>query len=405
MKRIPFLLLLTLFCSTSPAFTQTTADSLHAELSTLYSQSDLAGFSVSIVDAQGVLYQQGYGFADLENKIPYTPHTIQPIASVSKTFIGVAMMKAIELGYLSLDSNINELLPFKVVNPHYPDKPITIRQLVTHTSGIKDRDYSVYIKSYILQEKPVYAGSKFTLMEKLLLKRVAKNKKISLEEYLRNVLHEEGRWYKKKNFLKAVPGSKYAYSNIGATLAAYIIELSSGVAFDEFTRKHIFEPLEMQDTQWIVEGKRAKKHASLYNKRGQKFPDYYGITYPAGGLATSCADLSQYLKNIFRGYKGEGNLLSEESFQTMLTEEGVFWGITPKGTFGHAGSNAGVTTYMYFSPSTGTGKIFISNSFVEEKPLTTQVGAIWDVLRKYEAALSANREEQSSQAKKHPREE
>lgn len=399
MKRIPLLLLLTLFCSTSPAFTQTTADSLHTKLSTLYRQSDLAGFSVSIVDAEGVLYQRGYGYADVENKTPYTPHTIQPIASVSKTFIGVAIMKAIELGYLSLESNINDLLPFAVINPHYPDKPITIRQLVTHTSGIKDREFSVYLKSYILQEKPEFNGSKFTLMEKLLLKKVANNNAISLEDYLRNVLNEEGRWYRKKNFLKAAPGSKYAYSNIGAALAAYIIELSSGIAFEEFTKKHIFEPLEMQDTRWIIGGKRWKQHASLYNKNGQKFPDYYAITYPDGGLASSCSDLSKYLAAIIRGYKGEESLLSEDSFQKMLTEEGVFWVIKPKGSLGHTGGDAGVTVYMFFSPSTGIGKIFISNTQIEEKPLTTQLQAIWNALRKYEAALSEGKQEGRSQAK------
>lgn len=393
MKYNIFLLIFILFGGSTPAFTQTITDSLHAELSALYSQSDLAGFSVSIVDAEGVFYQQGYGYADIENKIPYTEHTIQPIASVSKTFIGVAIMKAIELEHLSLDDNINDLLPFGVLNPHYPDKPITIRQLATHTSGIKDRELSVYLKSYILQEKPEYAGSKFTLMEKLLLRKVAKNKAMPLEDYLRNVLSKEGKWYRKKNFLKAAPGSKYSYSNIGAALAAYCIEVSSGMAFEEFTKKYIFNSLDMQDTRWIIGGKRWKQHASLYNKQGQRLPDYYGITYPDGGLASSCSDLSKYLVTVIRGYKGEANILSEASFQTMLNGEGVFWVIKPKGSRGHTGGDAGVTVYMFFSPSTGIGKIFISNTEIEKKPLIGQLQAIWNSLRKYEAALTANKEE------------
>ena len=117
------------------------SDSLTMKLIKIHKQGYINGFSVAIVNENDVLYQTGIGYADTGSKDRFTENTIQNIGSVSKTFIGIALLKAQEMGKLSLDDPINKYLPFKVFNPDYPEVDITLRQLSTHTSTILDTDY------------------------------------------------------------------------------------------------------------------------------------------------------------------------------------------------------------------------------------------------------------------------
>ena len=102
------------------------------------------GFSVAIVNESGTLYEKGIGYSNVEIKKKYTESTIQNIGSISKTFVGIALLKAQELGKLKLDDPINNYLPFRVKNPFYPETHITIRNLATHTSTITDNEF--YLK-------------------------------------------------------------------------------------------------------------------------------------------------------------------------------------------------------------------------------------------------------------------
>lgn len=147
MPRITFTFLLCLVCGLSiPAAAQlahhrAAQDSLTAELEVLRNQGHFIGFGVAIVNRQGALHQHGFGFADAQAHKPYSIHTIQNIASVSKTLVGLALLKAQELGRLNLADSVNKYLPFRVVNPAFPKVPITLRHLATHTSSIRDNDF------------------------------------------------------------------------------------------------------------------------------------------------------------------------------------------------------------------------------------------------------------------------
>ena len=106
---------------------------LDRKLSEIAGRGHLPGFGVSIVTSGGVLFQKGYGYADIETKIPYTKETLQNIGSISKTFIGISLMQLVEENRIRLEDDINRYLPFKVVNPHFPTEPILIRHLArTH---------------------------------------------------------------------------------------------------------------------------------------------------------------------------------------------------------------------------------------------------------------------------------
>jgi len=115
-------------------------DSLDIELTQFLENQIIPGFAVAVVNENGILFQKTYGYSDLENKTAYQPNTRQIIASVSKTFIGVALMKLVDQGKINLDDPINKYLPFEIKNPKHPNIDITIRMLATHTSSIDDYD-------------------------------------------------------------------------------------------------------------------------------------------------------------------------------------------------------------------------------------------------------------------------
>ena len=167
---------------------------LTEDLQQIYSQNYISGFSVAIVNQNQILFAKGFGYSDkLVNK-KYTENTIQNIASVSKTFIGIALLKAQELGKLNLDDPINKYLPYKVINPYFSNKQITIRHLATHTSSIKDP--SKYEENgYVLREKnngESIVNENFRSPDEMM----------PYPMFLKNILSKEGKWYAKSNFLK-----------------------------------------------------------------------------------------------------------------------------------------------------------------------------------------------------------
>ena len=95
----------------------------------------MVGVGAAIIVDKKLMWSRGYGYADLSRKKPFTPLTIMNIGSISKTFTGACMMHAVEEKQLSLDEDINSYLPFKVINPNFPNEKITLRNLATHTSA------------------------------------------------------------------------------------------------------------------------------------------------------------------------------------------------------------------------------------------------------------------------------
>src|SRR5688572_8232979 len=90
-------------------------------------EAGIIGLGAAIIVDKKVAWMKGYGFADRERAVPFTPEIVMNIGSISKTFTGVALMRAVETGKLPLDEDINRYLPFKIVNPHLPDEKITLR--------------------------------------------------------------------------------------------------------------------------------------------------------------------------------------------------------------------------------------------------------------------------------------
>ncbi|HEX2532304.1 MAG TPA: serine hydrolase domain-containing protein [Chitinophagaceae bacterium] len=373
-------------------------DSLTAALERLYSWGHFTGFGVAIVTGNGKVYRQGFGYAERETARPYTEKTVQNIGSVSKTVIGLALLKAQELGRLRLDDPVNRYLPFPVSHPRFPDQPITIRHLATHTSGVLDTEaYAEH--NYIL--KPGPNGNDTDASPGAEVRFNAPGAALPLGGFLEKVLTPAGAWYREEGFSPHAPGNRYAYTNIGAALAAYVVEGATGVPFDVFTRKHIFGPLGMKATGWKFAGIDFTRHSRIYQAPGKPLPYYSLITYPDGNLITSVSDLCLYLSELIRGYAGRGRILSKESYAELFRPQlvdrhfgernernpyndgyntGIFMGISAAGYIGHTGSDPGVGSLLFFDPRTLAGRILLVNTGFTGKESTRTFFALFDLL-------------------------
>ena len=382
--------LIILFVSLSQAiYAQSTGDELTQKLDSILKTSKFPGFVVSLVTPEKVLYQKGFGYADLEKKTPYTAQTIQNIGSISKTFIGVALMKLVEEGKVSLDAPINEILPFEVKHPKYPNTPILVRHLATHSSGIADSkiyDEGCY---YLTEENPKLSG-KLSKQGLKYIKKISANKNMPLSNFLKNYLTEGGKYYTSKNFASFAPGSQYQYSNVAATLGAYVVEVISGEGFDEYSQKLILQKVPMSASGWHFEDVDMKQHASLYFDNQAPLPRYSLITYPDGGMLTSNEDLSKYLMVMMQGYYGKSKILKPETFQEMMKIQfryeketpGIFWNNSKLGNIGHTGADPGVFTVMLFNPGKKYGVLFMTN-ISPNKELIESFKSMQKILNKY----------------------
>jgi CubicO group peptidase (beta-lactamase class C family) len=334
----------------------------------------MVGVGAAIIIDGKVAWTQGYGWADRERRIAFTPDTVMNIGSITKTVTGVAMMQAVHDGLLALDADINRYLPFKVVNPAFPDTPITLRQLATHTSSISDR-MAVYDTVYH------YGG----------------DSPVALGDFLAGYFVPGGNDYDAGNFLAQAPGTHREYSNIGAALVGYIVERVSGEAFTDYTRRRIFEPLGMDRTGWRLSDIPRDRHAALYvSQLGLTIPiPLYGMTsYPDGGVRSSVADLSRFFIALLQG---GGRMLDPASTREMLRlqfdaghhpdnvdpadkNSGLFWATKLGGSLvGHGGTDPGLKTEMLFDPAQGVGVILFTNTSLCDDAMGAYVGLLHDL--------------------------
>ena len=352
---------------------------LERALEEMQAQSVLPGYCVAVVDGGGVRYAKGFGYAELAARQPYTADTVQPVASISKPVLAVALMQQVQAGTLSLDADVNSELPFAVRNPHVANVPITLRQLATHSSGIVDRE-PFYTQSYAKGSPAAF----------------------DIKNYLADYLVPKGASYQDGNFIKARPGSIYRYSHLGTALAALAVETKAGTSYRAYTREKIFTPLDMRGTGWSPADAEGPQ-ATLYDKNKKPLAPYAFPAYAASGLYSTCNDVGKFLAAMIRGYQGRPGLLSPTSFQAMFSpqwpksqqpkgvragdglDQGLFWQRTDRGELGHTGGDHGLTVQMAFNPVGGTGRVLITNIGDGDRPdVTRELARLWQTLGKYE---------------------
>jgi CubicO group peptidase (beta-lactamase class C family) len=269
-------------------------------------ENDFVGLGACFIKDNKIIWQNSFGYAELEQKKPVAVTDIFQIASLSKVVTATALMQLYEKGLFNLDDDINNYIPIKVRNPNFPDNPITFRMLLTHTEAFDDL---------------LPMGNKIVL-------GVAGDHPIPLTEYVEELFTPGGKYYSADYFAKHEPGSRYAYSNIGFSLIGYLVEKISGQDFEEYCRDNIFIPLEMNNTSWHLKGLDTSRVVYGYGFRGNetdvfKKSNHFGTPgYPEGNLRTTMQDFANlilaFLNNgEFKGY----SLLKPGTVDLMLTPQ------------------------------------------------------------------------------------
>ena len=342
MRTIFFIFLLSSKLTAAPEISRTNLeDFFDRKLAILMKKEHIAGAVVSAVSGRNIIFKKGYGFADIENKIPVDPdQTLFRPGSISKLFVWTAVMQLAEQHKLDLDRNINDYLDFKI--PDTYKEPITMRHLMTHTPGFEDHLFGLFLQD------PALLGSLRQVLTAKILKRVRP------------------------------PGREISYSNYGAILAGYIIERISGMSFDDYIEKNIFSHLRMKNSSFRQPlPEKLQKAMSVgylwdgknFNKKG--FELINGA--PAGALSSTSTDIAKFLSAHLD--KNGGNLLKPETIKTMHTSlfrpnpeiNGIAYGFLEIGkpdlyVIGHGGDTVYFHSICIIIPEKNFGLFFSFNT-------------------------------------------
>lgn len=328
---------------------QRALNTLDMKINEVMSEYHVPGVAACAIKNGNVVWMKTYGYADLEQNITVTEDTLFMQGSVSKIVTGIAFMQLFERGFIDLDDDINDYLPFEVVNPNHPSIAITPRMLLSHVSSIHDSDD-------ILQPM-VFNG---------------RDSPLSLEIFIQGYLLPNGTYYQSTNWNDAKPGTEYDYSNVGATLIAYLVEVLSNTDFEEYCQHNIFIPLGMNETSWFLANLDTDSIAIPYLYVGSNFiaQEHCGHAfYPAGFMRTSVRQQARLLIALMEGGTcGDTKILNESTLQLMMTlhypdivdNYGLFF-TNSEVLWGHSGGAIGVAARTFFYPEAHEGVIIMMN--------------------------------------------
>ena len=306
------------------------ADSVFAR----WNSTHTPGCAVGIARHDDVLFTRGYGMADLETGTPITPETIFESGSVAKQFTATAIVLLALDGKLDLSDDARKYVP------ELPDygRPITIRHLLTHTSGLREWSTLVALHGW------------------------PRGTRVHTQSDLLDIVVRQ-------HSLNYPVGEFYSYTNTGYALAATIVERVSGMSFREFSRRRIFEPLGMSHTQWRDDYSRLVPQRAQAYRPGRDgwhldmpFEDVVG----PGGLLTTVGDWLIWNRTLAHATLGQA--LVDSLTKPMRLNDGrvIHYGL---GLFlgdhrgvheiSHSGSTAGYSTYLVRYPDRGQLSIAI----------------------------------------------
>ena len=315
----------------------------------------IPGLAAALVIGDKVVWAEGFGFANAEDLVPVTVETPFMLASISKTFVGTALMQGIEAGTLSLQTPINDLLDFEVDNPRVEGDSIAIQHLVTHTSGIRD-NWSVWTEHDLYSEG---------------------DSPIALSDFLENYLLANGAYYDEEaNFVDRLPGEQWNYGNVASALAGHLVEAGMGTPLDDYSESALFEPLGMVNSGWHLADHDLATVAVPYTRSGGSLVpvSHYGYPdYPDGQLRASVADLGRYAAALLSGGALDGqSILTPQSVESLFTpplvdfeDQGVFWfksEMRGHTAWGHSGGDLGVLTDLKIFPEAGFAFALLINT-------------------------------------------
>jgi CubicO group peptidase (beta-lactamase class C family) len=305
-----------------------------------WDRPDSPGCALGVYQGGRIVYKRGYGMADLNEDVPITPATVFHVASMSKQFTAASIVLLVQQGKLSLDDDVRKYIP------ELPDfgQRITIRNLVHHTSGLRDQ--------WNLLELAGWRYSQDLITDEDVMSVMTRQKELNFK-----------------------PGDRHVYCNTGYTLMGLIVKRVSGMSLREFTTKNIFEPLGMTHTHFRDDHAEILKHDAVgYEQEGEGHPFRISITnfdtVGATSLHTTVEDLQLWDENFYHPKLGgeafihqmleRGKLNSGEQLDYAFgLVVGKYKGLA---TVDHGGADAGYRSDMMRFPDQHFSATVLCNS-------------------------------------------
>ncbi len=338
MRSLCFLLAFTTaWIGSRPLFAAEPA-ALRSVLQPFVDRHELAGAVALVANRDKVLVVDAIGFADIADSVPMKPNTLFWIASQSKPMTATAVMMLVDEQKLALDDPVEKYLPefrgqmvvaekdSEHVLLRKPAHPITIREVLSHTSGLPYKSVA---------EEPTLDG-------------------LPLEAAVRTYAMTP---------LQTEPGTHYQYSNAGINTAARVLEVVSGLPYEKFMQQRLFEPLGMTDTTFWPNEEQVKRLAKSYRPAANTHLDAFPISQliypltdrarrfpmPAGGLFSTAEDTARFCQMLLNGGEFNGKrYISQPSLQELTKRQtpssikesyGLGFSVG-NNTFGHGGAHA-----------------------------------------------------------------
>jgi len=315
---------------------------IEAAVSKFMASTHAPGLSVAIVEHGEYEWAQGFGFADLENSVPASEHTLFRLASISKSLTAVAAMQLFERGRLDLDA------PVQKYCPSFPEKPwpISTRQVLGHLGGIRhykpDSPDNLEIGNTKHFDDPIQAGLNFF----------------------------------KDDPLVAQPGTSFHYSTQGYTVVGCVIEGASGAKYVDFMHQNIFIPAQMSQTRMDDRFAIIPYRTRFYDKKDSsavRNADFLDSSYkiPGGGWLSSAEDIAKFEVAILND-----KLIRRATRDLMWTplkpsdgspnDYGLGWGWGKHDAHdvagvGHTGGQQGTSTAIVIAPEERAGVVVLIN--------------------------------------------
>lgn len=321
---------------------------LWADAQIAYEQ--IPGASMAVIHDQTLLWSRGFGYSDLQRKIPSTPQTIYSICSISKLFTSVAVLQLRDQGKLRLDDPLEKLLPWFSIKKLFPRfGPATVKGILTHSSGLPGES-----------DFPYWTGPDFTFP--------------THEQIIARLKSQETLY---------PADTHWSYSNLGLTLAGEIVAQLSGQSYPAYVTEHILRPLKLADTQPRMpdehRGGRLATGYSAMTREGKRNPLPFFQTNglaPAAGFSSTVEDLGRFASWQFRLLeKGGTEILAANTLREMhrvqwlepdwRTAYGLGFAVWQKGdkTFvGHQGNCPGYRSSLLLQPREKFAAVFAANA-------------------------------------------
>jgi CubicO group peptidase (beta-lactamase class C family) len=305
-------------------------------------QGHLPGFAIGVVKNGKLIYAKGFGVAKLGGTAAITSRSLFHMASVTKTFVATAVMQLVEKGKIDLDSPLIRYLPyFRLNDERY--RAITIRQMLSHMSGIPDTVTYNW-------DKPEYDAG-------------------ALERFVRSIADQK---------LVFAPGEKFAYSNTGYEILGDVIAKVSGESFEDYVQHNILAPLGMKDSTLLVREASPQLLTSPHvMEKGavvvSKIFPYNRAHSPSSTLYSSIEDMSRWaIANLNHGELDGKRILKHETIDLMWRpvvdalgfKEGISWFTTEKQGHRfvlHSGGDVGFESLLVLAPEDGVAVVAMSN--------------------------------------------